>query len=82
MLGASIPLGGHGGNFVWMDARKLIPLVGGETWLWLLIHSTLTEKCIVYNTDSLGIVPEGGPNISSHKCGNCRAEKMSKANYY
>jgi len=31
-LGASIPLGGHGGNFVWMGARKLIPIIRGGTW--------------------------------------------------
>jgi len=29
--GASILLGGHGGNFVWIDAWKLIPISRGGT---------------------------------------------------
>jgi len=67
---------------MWVDAKNLISIVGGEKIIWLLIHSNFIEKCIALNTDSLGTVLEGGPNISSHKCGNCSAEKMSKANYY
>jgi len=26
ILGASLPLGGHGGNFVWMGTRNSIPI--------------------------------------------------------
>jgi len=46
ILGASFSRGGHGGNFMWVDAKNLISIVGGEKIIWLLIHSNFIEKCI------------------------------------
>ena len=31
-------------------------------------HQRLTHTFLLYDTDSLGTVPEGGPNISLYRC--------------